>query len=119
MGGTNALVLLFSSAGFLAGVLGLLQFFNTRKLVRSKSEADIASVWNDLTEGSLKNAYERITGLERENRLLKLREDGLYDLIHDLIREFPDPNVRGPFQAELNRLRSMTDDDPAGSGGQQ
>lgn len=107
MNGAVSLVLVVISAcGGLAGIVGLLQFFNTRKQVKRKSEADIASVWNDLTEGALKSAYQRISNLEEADRVHKRKENGLIDLVQDLLREIPIAN-REPYQDRLDDLRAL------------
>lgn len=107
MNGPVSLVLVvISTCGGLAGIVGLLQFFNTRKQVKRKSEADIASVWNDLTEGALKSAYQRISDLEEHDRMHKRKENGLIDLVQELIRELPVAN-REPYQDRLDELRQL------------
>lgn len=86
--------------GGLAGIVAILQFFNTRKQVQQKGIADIASVWSGLTEGAMKDASDRIKKLE-------LKNDGLIDLVQLMIPEVSDIGRKETYQDMLDDLRRM------------
>lgn len=94
------MAILGSTLGALGGMVGLLQFLNTRNQVRRKGDADIASVWNDLTQGALDRAYKDIKDIQT-------REEALVDLVQDLIGELISPNKKEIYQDKLDSIRRM------------
>lgn len=90
----------FGAVGGLVGIVGVLQFFNTRKQVQSKGQADIAAVWNGLTEGAMKAAENRIRNLEAKER-------GLINLVQLMIEDEDDLARKELYQDKLDDLRRI------------
>jgi len=77
---------MIGGAGFLAGVAGLLQFFNTRRQTREKSSADAYSSWRAFMTGAVDDAAKINAGLIGERDKLYTVRAFLIDLVQDALR---------------------------------
>lgn len=108
MNNASTFIAIFGTAfGSLGGLLGLLQFFSTRKQVNRKGDADIASVWGDLTKGALENAFNRIAEVEKENKILQQKDKAYLEICTEMIDLLVDESHKRSFNAKIDAIRRM------------
>lgn len=102
-------LLFISALGGVAGFVTVLQFLNTRRSVKAKGEADVAAIWNDLTEGALKAANLRIEKMEERNIKRDEKEDLLVDLVYRMINDMSINSTLNhlEYQRDIEKIRRM------------
>lgn len=102
---------MIGGAGFLAGVAGLLQFFNTRRQAKDKSSADAYQSWRVFMTGAVDDAAKVNAGLMAERDRLYTVRAFLIDLVQDAMTL---ARLKGathadtePMQERLDEVRAM------------
>lgn len=107
----DLLVTLFSGAGFLAGVGGLLHFFNTRKSARDRSNADAYTTYQGFVARAMSDAEQVNSRLlesrARLNRVRSLLIDLVLTLIALCVRLGADPELIEEYRDQLDEIRAM------------
>ena len=102
---------MIGGAGFLAGVAGLLSFFNTRKSTKDKSSADAYQSWRAFMTGAVDDAAKINNGLMAERDRLYTVRAFLIELSQSwstAARKFGMPDsITDPLDDRLDEVRAM------------
>ncbi|QHB37324.1 hypothetical protein I5G58_gp022 [Mycobacterium phage BirdsNest] len=107
---TAALVLqMIGGAGFLAGIVAILHFFNTRKSTRSKGSAEAYQAYRTFVAGAFEDAAGVTSRVTADRDKLAGIRATLIDLAQDLIsfarRKGATPDELEPYQDRLDTAR--------------
>ena len=98
-------------AGFLVGVAGLLQFFNTRRSTKDKSSADAYQSWRTFMTGAVDDAAKVNSGLMAERDRLYTVRAFLIDLVQQAVRLAVKHGAKErdvePINDRLDEVRAM------------
>ena len=98
-------------AGFLAGVAGLLQFFNTRRSTKDKSSADAYQSWRTFMTGAVDDAAKVNSGLMAERDRLYTVRAFLIALVQQAVRLAVKHGAKErdvePINDRLDEVRAM------------
>ncbi|QGH75268.1 hypothetical protein I5G61_gp20 [Mycobacterium phage Quesadilla] len=108
---TAALVLqMIGGAGFLAGVVAILHFFNTRKSTRSKGSAEAYQAYRTFVAGAFEDAAGVTARVTADRDKLGSIRLALIELVQDVMglarRKGATPEELEPFQDRLDDVRS-------------
>lgn len=102
---------IIGGTGFLAGVAGLLQFFNTRRSTREKSSADAYVSWRAFMTGAVDDAAKINGGLMAERDRLYTVRAFLIDLVQLALKLARDHGIAEdkiePLADRLDEVRAM------------
>lgn len=102
---------LIGGAGFLAGIAGLLTFFNTRKATRDKSSADAYQAWRTFMTSAVDDAVKVNTGLVAERDKLHVVRSFLIDIVQEALtlarNKGATPDEIEPYLDRLDEVRAM------------
>ena len=107
---TAALVLqMIGGAGFLAGIVAILHFFNTRKSTRSKGSAEAYQAYRTFVAGAFEDAAGVTSRVTADRDKLAGVRATLIDLVQDLLglarRKGATPDELEPYQDRLDQAR--------------